>query len=143
MGSLLDMIAKAILICARRNVSYRFQDWTSIFLCIVPPQYLNSGAGGAGAAFIHDRHLQKLPAVHGWWGNDPSTKFLMKRSEIRRSSLHMGLSLIFIRPSLGITVIRSHVLIPNAKYLMQTSSRSRTLLTCISSRTRLLCSSHP
>ena len=45
-------------------------------------QYLNSGAGGAGAAFIHKRHLKKLPAVHGWWGNDTATKFQMKRGEV-------------------------------------------------------------
>lgn len=46
-------------------------------------QYLNCGAGGAGVAFVHERHLSKLPAVHGWWGNDTRTKFDMKRGIVR------------------------------------------------------------
>lgn len=43
---------------------------------------MNCGAGGAGGAFIHERHLSKLPAVHGWWGNDVRTKFDMKRGQV-------------------------------------------------------------
>ncbi|XP_003747786.1 uncharacterized protein LOC100903094 [Galendromus occidentalis] len=61
------------------NVTLKLHEWDVDCAVWCSYKYLNSGAGGAGAAFIHRRHLKKLPAVHGWWGNDTATKFLMKR----------------------------------------------------------------
>lgn len=43
-------------------------------------KYLNSGPGGLGGAFIHERHLTNT-AIHrleGWWGHNKKTRFLMR-----------------------------------------------------------------
>jgi hypothetical protein len=44
---------------------------------------LNSGAGGIGGIFVHEKHTEKggnsqFPMLQGWWGNNIKTKFLMK-----------------------------------------------------------------
>jgi kynureninase len=42
-------------------------------------KYLNAGPGAVGGAFVHERHHDRndLPRLHGWWGCDPATRFLM------------------------------------------------------------------
>jgi kynureninase len=41
-------------------------------------KYLNAGPGAIGGAFVHERHSRKeLPGLAGWWGHDPTTRFLM------------------------------------------------------------------
>jgi kynureninase len=46
-------------------------------------KYLNSGAGGVGALYVHEKWTEKgfssdFPMLKGWWGNDMKTKFLFK-----------------------------------------------------------------
>lgn len=43
-------------------------------------KYLNSGPGGMGGAFIHERHLGKtdIPRLEGWWGHNKTTRFRMR-----------------------------------------------------------------
>ena len=43
-------------------------------------KYLNSGPGGMGGAFVHQRHLGKtaIPRFEGWWGHDETTRFKMR-----------------------------------------------------------------
>uniref|UniRef100_A0A8V0Y1E8 Kynureninase n=1 Tax=Gallus gallus TaxID=9031 RepID=A0A8V0Y1E8_CHICK len=42
-------------------------------------KYLNSGAGGLAAAYIHEKHSQSIqPALVGWWGHEFKTRFLME-----------------------------------------------------------------
>ncbi len=42
-------------------------------------KYLNSGAGGIGGVFVHQRHHhQSRPKLKGWWGNRTETRFEMK-----------------------------------------------------------------
>src|SRR5262249_24074851 len=43
-------------------------------------KYLNSGPGGVGGCFVHERHGNELtlPRLAGWWGNDPATRFRMQ-----------------------------------------------------------------
>ncbi|MFZ9870862.1 MAG: kynureninase [Candidatus Kapaibacteriota bacterium] len=42
-------------------------------------KYLNSGPGGVGGAFVHERHAHRTDLVRlaGWWGNDEATRFHM------------------------------------------------------------------
>ena len=42
-------------------------------------KYLNSGPGAVAACFVHERHGDRtdLTRLHGWWGNDPESRFLM------------------------------------------------------------------
>ena len=43
-------------------------------------KYLNSGPGGMGGAFIHERHLGSadIPRLEGWWGHNKETRFKMR-----------------------------------------------------------------
>uniref|UniRef100_A0A8C7XY74 Kynureninase n=1 Tax=Oryzias sinensis TaxID=183150 RepID=A0A8C7XY74_9TELE len=41
-------------------------------------KYLNSGAGGLAAAFVHEKHQHSIqPALLGWWGHNLQTRFQM------------------------------------------------------------------
>ncbi|MCF7220269.1 kynureninase [Marilutibacter chinensis] len=41
-------------------------------------KYLNSGPGAVAGCFVHDRHAYtERPRFAGWWGHEPSTRFLM------------------------------------------------------------------
>ena len=42
-------------------------------------KYLNSGPGGVGGLFIHEKHgrNKKLPRLMGWWGNEADGRFKM------------------------------------------------------------------
>lgn len=43
-------------------------------------KYLNSGPGGMGGAFVHERHHNDpgIPRLEGWWGHDKDTRFNMR-----------------------------------------------------------------
>ncbi len=62
------------------NVKLNLHDWNADFACWCPYKYLNSGPGGVGAIFVHERHHNNaaLPRLMGWWSNDPKTRFQMK-----------------------------------------------------------------
>ncbi len=64
---------------AAGNVSLALHDWNSDFAVWCSYKYLNSGPGAVGGCFVHERHAKnvKLPRLAGWWGNDPSSRFLM------------------------------------------------------------------
>jgi len=42
-------------------------------------KYLNSGAGAVAGCYVNHRYDQNtsLSRLHGWWGNDPASRFLM------------------------------------------------------------------
>jgi len=44
-------------------------------------KYLNSGPGGPGGIFVHERHgqNQELPRLAGWWGYKEEDRFQMKK----------------------------------------------------------------
>lgn len=44
-------------------------------------KYLNSGPGGVGGAFVHERHGHQfdLPRLAGWWGHNEKERFQMKK----------------------------------------------------------------
>ncbi|XP_035188044.1 kynureninase isoform X5 [Oxyura jamaicensis] len=61
------------------NVDLHLHDWGVDFACWCSYKYLNSGAGGLAAAYIHEKHSQSIkPALIGWWGHDFKTRFLME-----------------------------------------------------------------
>lgn len=52
-------------------------------------KYLNSGPGGVGGLFVHERHHSdaSLHRLAGWWGNDPATRFTMPRTFVPQPSV--------------------------------------------------------
>jgi kynureninase len=64
------------------NVPLQLHEWKVDFACWCSYKYLNSGPGGIGGAFIHQRHLTNtsLHRFAGWWGNKKATQFLMEKA---------------------------------------------------------------
>ena len=46
-------------------------------LCLVSFQYLNSGAGCIGGAYVNKRHSGRRGQLRGWFGNSKETRFQM------------------------------------------------------------------
>ena len=63
------------------NAMIHLHDWNVDFACWCSYKYLNSGPGGVGGIFVHENHAKNfsLPRFGGWWGNDESTRFEMKK----------------------------------------------------------------
>ncbi len=62
------------------NVELDLHGWDVDFAAWCTYKYLNSGPGGVGAAYVHERHVADpaLPKLHGWWGTNKSTRFEMR-----------------------------------------------------------------
>ncbi len=65
---------------AAGNLLLRLHDWDVDFAAWCSYKYLNSGPGGIGGVFVHERHSKSfdLPRFAGWWGHDTTTRFLME-----------------------------------------------------------------
>lgn len=63
------------------NLPLQLHDWDVDFSVWCSYKYLNSGPGGPGGAFIHQRHGQDpdLRRFAGWWGQKEEKRFLMER----------------------------------------------------------------
>lgn len=63
------------------NIPLQLHDWQADFACWCSYKYLNSGPGGVAGIFVHEKHGHNpsLPRFAGWWGNDESTRFEMKK----------------------------------------------------------------
>jgi kynureninase len=61
------------------NVELSLHDWQVDFAAWCSYKYLNSSPGGTAGIFVHEKHLgtKDIPRFEGWWGTDPSTRFLM------------------------------------------------------------------
>jgi len=61
------------------NVPVRLSDSGCDFAAWCTYKYLNSGPGAIAGMYVNARHggLMDLPRFHGWYGNDPSTRFRM------------------------------------------------------------------
>ena len=64
---------------AAGNIELHLHDWNVDFACWCTYKYLNSGPGGVGGAFIHQRHIadKSLNRFAGWWGYKKETRFKM------------------------------------------------------------------
>ncbi len=68
---------------AAGNVPLSLHDWDVDFACWCSYKYLNSGPGGPGGIFVHERHHKEpLHRFAGWWGHDEVTRFQMKKGFI-------------------------------------------------------------
>lgn len=63
------------------NIPLKLHDWNIDFACWCSYKYMNSGPGGVGGAFVHQRHGDdpKLFRLAGWWGNEEKTRFKMQK----------------------------------------------------------------
>ena len=63
------------------NVDLHLNKWNVDFAVWCSYKYLNSGPGGPGSAFVHERHSANpaLQRLAGWWGYDEEKRFLMKK----------------------------------------------------------------
>lgn len=60
------------------NLDCQLHDSGADFAVWCNYKYLNSGPGGLGGAFVHERHHNAdLPRLAGWWGHDKSSRFEM------------------------------------------------------------------
>ena len=66
------------------NVPLQLHDWNVDFACWCSYKYLNSGPGGVGGIFVHEHHGNnpKTFRLAGWWGNEESTRFKMRKGFI-------------------------------------------------------------
>src|SRR5665647_209748 len=66
---------------AAGNIELELHDWNVDFACWCSYKYLNSGPGGIGGAFIHQRYVtdKSLPRLAGWWGTNKHDRFQMKK----------------------------------------------------------------
>ena len=64
---------------AAGNLALRLHDWNVDFAPFCTYKYLNAGPGASAGCFVHERHAKNVDLLRfaGWWGNDPSTRFLM------------------------------------------------------------------
>jgi kynureninase len=60
------------------NVDLSLHDWAPDFASWCTYKYLNAGPGAIAGAFIHERHESPDDFLHGWWGNEQETRFLME-----------------------------------------------------------------
>jgi kynureninase len=69
---------------AMGNLPLQLHDWKVDFACWCSYKYLNSGPGGVGGIFVHETHGNNPETFRlaGWWGNEESTRFQMKKGFI-------------------------------------------------------------
>ncbi|GGD01489.1 kynureninase [Pontibacillus salipaludis] len=58
-------------------VPHQFNDWGVDFAYWCHYKYVNSGPGGVGGLFVHERHLHETPGLSGWFGSDKDKQFDM------------------------------------------------------------------
>ena len=63
------------------NIPLHLHDWDVDFACWCSYKYLNSGPGGVGGVFVHEKYGDdpSFFRLAGWWGNDEKNRFKMKK----------------------------------------------------------------
>jgi len=69
---------------AAGNVPVKLHEWNVDFACWCSYKYQNSGPGGIGAIFIHEKHFNdsSINRFSGWWGYQESERFKMEKGFI-------------------------------------------------------------
>lgn len=63
---------------AAGNVPLQLHNWNVDFAVFCTYKYMNSGPGGIGGLFVHDKYADdQRPRLAGWWGNNAETRFKM------------------------------------------------------------------
>ena len=63
------------------NVPLKLHEWKVDFACWCSYKYLNSGPGGVGGVYVHEKYGNDpyFFRLAGWWGNDEKTRFKMQK----------------------------------------------------------------
>lgn len=61
-------------------IPHEFHKWDVDFAYWCNYKYLNSGPGGVGALFVHEKHLGRTPGLTGWFGSDKQKQFDMEHT---------------------------------------------------------------
>jgi len=66
---------------AAGNILLHLHEWEVDFAVWCTYKYLNSGPGGVGGTFVHQKHGNnpKLPRFAGWWGHNQEERFQMRK----------------------------------------------------------------
>ena len=66
---------------AMGNVPLELHNWNVDFACWCSYKYLNAGPGGVAGIFVNEKHIDNPETFRlaGWWGNEESTRFKMKK----------------------------------------------------------------
>lgn len=66
------------------NIPLSLHDWDVDFACWCSYKYLNSGPGGVGGLYVHERYATNPDVFRlaGWWGNEEETRFKMEKGFI-------------------------------------------------------------
>ncbi|WP_417897177.1 kynureninase [Bacillus haimaensis] len=59
-------------------IPHQFHEWNVDFAYWCNYKYLNSGPGGVGALFVHERHFGRTPGLTGWFGSKKEKQFDME-----------------------------------------------------------------
>lgn len=70
------------------NVPLELHNWNIDFACWCSYKYLNSGPGGVGGLYVHEKHYSnpEIFRLAGWWGNDEKDRFKMKKGFIPQNN---------------------------------------------------------
>ncbi|TAE70342.1 MAG: kynureninase [Bacteroidetes bacterium] len=70
------------------NLPLELHNWNVDFAVWCSYKYLNSGPGGVGGAFVHQKHHQSdMMRLAGWWGYEEKTRFQMKKGFLPEKSV--------------------------------------------------------
>ncbi len=61
-------------------IPHELHDWDVDFAVWCNYKYLNSGPGGVGGLFVHERHLGIQPGLMGWFGSQKEKQFDMEHT---------------------------------------------------------------
>ena len=63
------------------NIPLHLHDWNVDFACWCSYKYLNSGPGGVGGIYVHEKYGNDPDffRLAGWWGNDEKSRFKMQK----------------------------------------------------------------